>query len=322
LESVSLQLSQRAERLDDAARKITDILRSFNRYPQGFFFIYESSINDNLDAAHTLIHKLNVPRDTWILDAVKVWIYGEKYRANVQGAAAGGGVVQSSEYTTPDQVTSGSASKVETDTATQTASTSEPSVSETEVSTHKHSFTLYYTTGDEPLIMVQPYNPGGTTHSWIDEGPPPTIERKLMHFSNETETYTGTSTTDAHVHSMPHTHTVTFDLHQHGMDHTHQVPGSSHSHQVTFQNHTHGLNFGIYEAPSATANISLKIIDPDDQETNLGVIGTGIFSKEAWDLTQYFTKIGNYQLVFSADDPARIRSMVFMQPFIQPEGEY
>jgi len=485
LETVGLQLSQRAERLDDAARRIADELRSFDRYPQGFFFIYESSINDNLDATHTLIHRLNVPQDTWIMDLVKVWIYGEKYRANVQGLASGGGTIVTSEAAIPPAVTSGDPSPLTTifsddfsgdlskwtvdwgtwvieagelsqndtgaihhhllagsvswdnytvkaklmkkDAANQYATlgfrrqdlnnlyevqldpnnmlrlakkigenyyslaevpfettidvwynveveavgnrikikvdnelkidytdsspilagriflcsisghthfddvtvgmavtgnttpsqttSGAPSIANTSVSGHRHAVNItcmWIASADECWLVTGYYImgvPTGTAHKNFN-GPSGAQGGQFL-----------TTSTNAHTHPMPHTHNISFSSHTHGMDHTHQVPGSTHSHQVDIPNHTHVLNFGIYEALSATANISLKIVDPDNQETNLGVIGTGEFAKEAWDLTQYFTKKGNYQLVFSADGAARVRSMVFMQPFILPEGE-
>jgi len=316
VESVGLQLSQRAERLDDAVRRIAEELRSFDRYPQGFYFVYESSLNDNLDATHSLIHKLNVPLDTWILDAVKVWIYGEKYRANVQGLASGGGTVVTSEATIPATVTSGDPSPATTGNTTPSQTTSgAPSIANTSISGHRHAVNItcmWIASADECWLVTGYYIlgvPAGTGHKNFN-GPSGAQGGQFL-----------TTSTNAHSHPMPHLHNISFASHIHGMDHLHQVPGSAHSHQVDIPDHIHALNFGIYEAPSATANISLKIIDPDNQETNLGVIGTGIFSKEAWDLTQYFTKKGNYQLVFSADGPARVRSMVFIQPFILPEGE-
>jgi len=312
LETVRLQLSQRAERLDDAARKITDILRSFDRYPQGFTFIYESSINDNLDATHTLIHKLNVPRDTWIMDAVKVWIYGEKYRAYGKQAASGGGTVVSSEFTLPDTVTSGASSKSTDDNATPPVVTSGAS----SVSTVSGE------SAGVAKIDVYPNAPS------VENLMTKQVDAGLLH--NQFQRGTGSGNVvfqmvqlpGGHSHHLNHYHNIPGGTHSHGMDHTHQVIGASHLHTVDIPNHTHSLVFGIYEPASATANVSLKIIDPDGVETDLGVIGTGEFSKEAWDLTQYFEKKGNYQLVFSADGPARVRSMVFMRPFIQPEGEW
>jgi len=319
LESVSLQLSQRGQRLDDAVRKIRDELKSFDRYPQGFTFIYESSINDNLDALHTLIHKLNVPKDTWIMDLVKVWIYGEKYRAYGKQAAAGGGTVVSSEFTLPPTVTSGASSKNTDDAATPPAVTSSSSNVTTSVGEQAGTAKL----------DVYPNQPGGIPVLQTKQ-----IDAGLTHNQFQRGSGSGDLTFNmiqlpgGHAHRIgdpatyTHYHTIPGGTHGHGMDHTHEVLGASHIHIVNVPNHTHSLVFGIYESPTATANISLKIVDPDNQETDLGVIGTGIFSKEAWDLTQYFTKKGNYQLIFSADGVARIRSMVFMQPFIQPEGEY
>jgi len=312
LETVRLQLSQRAERLDDAVRKIGEELKSFDRYPQGFTFIYESSINDNLDATHTLIHKLNVPRDTWIMDAVKVWIYGEKYRAYGKQAASGGGTVVSSEFTLPDTVTSGASSKSTDDNATPPVVTSGPS-SLTTVSGES---------AGTAKIDVYANAPGGLPKLMTRQ-----VDAGLAHNQFQRETGTGNITfnmvqlSGGHAHQMEHYHSIPGGLHCHGMDHTHQVIGASHLHSVELPDHLHDLVFGIYEPASATANVSLKIIDPDGVETDLGVIGTGEFSKEAWDLTQHFEKKGNYQLVFSADGSARIRSMVFMRPFIQPEGE-
>jgi len=304
LETVSLQLSQRAERLDDAVRNIGEQLRSFDRYPQGFYFIYESSINDDLDATHTLIHKLEVPKDTWIMDLVEVWIYGEKYRAYATGAASGGGSLETSEATIPPAGTSGDPSPATTENAAGSeVTTGGPSSTTTSSTSHSHKFLAPNGT------HWQQYWQSGLTYFFDGSG--------------AASTTVSTGETVLHTHDIQHTHSVPGSSHSHPMDHTHQVPGSSHSHQVgPFPTHVHDLIFGIYEAPSATANVSLKIVDPDNEETNLGVIGTGEFSKEAWDLTQYFTKKGNYQMIFSADGPARIRSMVFMQPFIQPEGEY
>jgi len=302
VESVNLQLSQRLETLGDASRKISETLRSFDRYPQGFNFIYESSINDNLDSSHTLIHKLNVPQDTWIMDAVKVWIYGEKYRAYAKGAASGGGSLETSEATIMSPVTGGPSTPNTQAGAGNQVTTGGPSSTTTSSTSHSHKFLA--PNGTWWPIVYQ----SGLTY--------------LVDDSGAASATVSTGETVLHTHDIQHTHNVPGSSHSHGMDHTHQIPGSSHSHQIgPFPSHTHDLDFGIYEAPTATANISLKIVDPDNQETNLGTIGTGTFSKEDWDLTQYFTKKGNYQLVFSADAAARIRSMVFMQPFIQPEGE-
>jgi len=303
LETVRLQLSQRAERLDDAVRKIGEQTRSFRRYPQGFYFIYESSINDNLDDTHTLIHRLNIPQDTWIMDLVKVWIYGEKYRAYAKGAASGGGSVETSEATVMSPVTEGPSTPNTDAAAGNQVTTGGPSSTTTSSTSHQHKFLA-----------------GSGTHKqqYYQAG--------LLYFfdgSGALSYYVSSGETVLHTHDIQHTHSVPGSSHSHPMDHSHQVPGSSHSHQVgPFPTHVHDLIFGIYESPTATANVSLKIVDPDNEETNLGVIGTGEFSLEAWDLTEYFTKIGNYQLVFSADGPARVRSMVFMQPFILAEGEW
>ena len=83
--------------------------------------------------------------------------------------------------------------------------------------------------------------------------------------------------------------------------------------------HTHNLTFGIYEAASATAQISLVITDPDGAPHDLGVLGSGEFAKEDLEVTEHFSKTGVYTFTFSSDALGRVRSIVFAQIYVEPD---
>jgi len=123
----------------------------------------------------------------------------------------------------------------------------------------------------------------------------------------------------SHKHTLSHTHPIPGQSHSHGMDHTHIVPGSSHLHSVTLSDHVHDLTYAIYEAASATAAVNLTITDPAGNNHNVGNIGTGLFTNEDLELKEYFTMIGVYTFIFSADALARITSIVVCDLVIEPE---
>ena len=83
--------------------------------------------------------------------------------------------------------------------------------------------------------------------------------------------------------------------------------------------HPHDMIFGIYEPATAAANITVKVTDPDGVETDLGSMGSGEFSKEDFEVTEYFQKNGVYSIKFEADALGRVRSIVFAQVYVEPD---
>jgi len=473
-ENVSLQVGSRKATARKSIRRIEYQLRSWERYPQGFTFIYESSVNENMDAEHPLEHLLIIPDDVVVVDNVKLWLYSEPYRVYSKGAAAGGGVAQTSEATIPPAVTSGPSSKTTDDNAAGPQVTiGPPSGSQAGSATHSHRWftaagseiAVWYESGKSYLSSVGTYAasssgetvahihsiehthlvPGdfetyvetryfrsdqhtingltaykfltsksGTQGSldsgmyevrmavdfyyriikrssggsetvlldWtlhhtrtttgsgevlkiqsisevaLDAGDAIRVDIRVVKNSTQERSWitdvlgatglfacswyiylytynTQTSesppyyqggfrydgTYNSRVECFAYKKTLANAGHSHGMSHTHNIPGSQHSHQVgPFPSHQHDLVFGIEDKAWAGAVINMKIIDPDNEEFDLGTIGTGVFSLEGKDYSRYFQKPGTYKLQFSTGyGIAHIRSMIYVQAFIQPE---
>jgi len=301
-EQVSLQVGSKKASARKTIQMIEDQLRGWEKYPQGFTFIYESSLNENMDAEHPLEHLLLIPDDVLVVDRVQIWLYSEAYRIYVKSAAAGGGVAQTSEATIPPSITSGPSSKETDDNASgDPVTTSGPSSTATSSTSHTHKFLAPNAT-HWPVVYQ-----AGLTY--------------LVDDSGALSATVSTGETVLHTHDIQHTHSVPGSTHNHGMDHTHNIPGSEHFHQVgPFPSHQHDLVFGIEDKAWAGAAITFKIVDPDNVQYDLGVVGSGLFSIEGRDYSNYFQKPGTYKLQFSTGyGVAHIRSMIYVQAFIQPE---
>jgi len=305
-ETVQLELANQRKRLGDELSKLDEEVKAWLRYQQGCRCRYRSNILDALDATHTLIQKVIIPRGVIAINSVKLSAYGHKFRAYESGAAAGG-----AEYVTSDpstmSVTTDSGTRDKTDLTTPAnTDTSQPTPSETGYeSGHTHRVVWNYTTSTYSKMYVDPSVPKLYSDS------ADAMELKAQTYTSEGDVN--------HQHGCDHTHQAQGATHQHAMDHTHQVPGSSHSHDVELQNHTHNLIFAIYEAASASAAISLTIKDPAGNDHNIGSLGSGEFSKENLELKEYFTMIGVYTFTFSADGLGRITSIVVCDLVIEPE---
>jgi len=281
-----------------------DKVEKWGRSPQGSCCIYQSNLQENVDASKACIHKLVIPPNSKI-NHVRIWCFGEKYRCYETGLAAGGATEVSTEATAPGPVTSGASSKTTNDETTPaTQSSNAPNILSGYETDHTHALIVYsYSSGAYDTYIKKRI--GGATEDLIYTK---TDIRGHYHIGG------GTS----HKHTIAHTHVAYGVSHQHGMLHTHQVD-LQHTHNVSFDDHTHDLTFGIYEAPTATAQISLVITDPDGTPHNLGALGSGEFAKEDFEVTEYFSKTGVYTFTFSANALGRVRSIVFAQIYLEPD---
>jgi len=303
-EDVELELLNAKHDLADMFLSRRDNVEKWGRSPQGSCCIYQSNIQENVDASKACIHKLVIPPNAKI-NHVRIWCYGEKYRCYETGIEAGGAVEVSTEATAPGPVTSGSSSKTTNDATTpETQSSSVDDILTGSETAHTHSLTVFgYTTG--AYQTYQRPRIGGSTEDLI---------YNMVDIRGHYHVGGGTS----HNHTMAHTHIAYGVSHQHGMLHTHQVD-LTHTHNVSIDDHVHDLAFGIYEAASATAQISLVITDPDGTPHDLGVLGTGEFAEEDLEVTEYFSKTGVYTFTFSSDALGRVRSIVFTQIYVEPD---
>ena len=89
-ETVQLELSNRKRSLSSELGKMDEEIKAWLKYLQGCRCRYRSNILDNLDATHTLIQKVIVPRGVIAINGVKLSAYGHKFRAYESGAAGGG----------------------------------------------------------------------------------------------------------------------------------------------------------------------------------------------------------------------------------------
>ena len=303
-EDVELELLNARHDLADMFLSRRDNAEKWGRSPQGSCCIYQSNIQENVDASKACIHKLVIPPNAKI-NHVRIWCYGEKYRCYETGLAAGGAMEVSTEATAPGPVTSGASSKSTNDAttpATQSSSTDNILTGSETVHTHE-------------LIV---YAPGGTVYNTYIRKRVTGATEDLIYNMTDIRGHYHTGGGTLHNHSMAHTHIAYGVAHQHGMVHTHQVD-LEHFHNVSFEDHVHDLAFGIYESPSATAQISLVITDPDGAPHDLGVLGTGEFAKEDLEVTEYFSKTGVYTFTFSSDALGRVRSIVFTQIYVEPD---
>jgi len=330
-ETVQLELSNRKQSLSSELGKMDEEIKAWLRYQQGCRCRYRSNILDNLDATHTLIQKVIVPRGVIAINSVKLSAYGHKFRAYESGAAGGGAESIQTSDTQPPAVTSegpsnnnsGDANNKDGTTAAATGNTGSES-------SHVHSlFYPQYTWGgaggwDQHCWQNLPSQGGKIAYvmdNWsgwcrlmCEEGGLPSRPPE----QGGAGEYQPSSHSD-HSHTLSHTHSCPGILHNHSIIHTHLVPGSSHTHSVTLSNHTHDLVYAIYEEASTTANISLVITDPAGNNHDIGSLGSGEFAKEDLQLKDYFTTIGVYTFTFSADGLARITSIVVCDLVIEPE---
>jgi len=300
-EAVELELVNAKHDLASFFLGKKDKAERWGRSPQGSCCIYQTNHQENVDAALSCIHKLVIPPNAKI-NHIRIWCYGEKFRSYEKGIEAKAPNTVTSEATIPPNVTSG-ASNPNTSSATTPTTVTSAVSNPTSTASQDHTHTLQikgYGAGlwDDALYITSGH--GLTTY---DEG----------------GSITTSSGGGAHTHSANHKHTCPGSVHTHNMPHTHQVPGSTHKHDVNMIAHSHDLTFGIYEAASATAQISLIITDPDGNPHNLGVLGTGEFAKEDFEVTEYFSKTGVYTFTFSSDALGRVRSIVFAQVYLEPD---
>jgi len=297
-EDVSLELLNAKHDLADYFIGLKDKVEKWGKSPQGSCCIYQSNLQENVDASKACIHKLVIPPNSKI-NHIRIWCYGEKYRTYEVGLQGKAPDTVTSEATIPPTVTSG-ASNPNTSSATTPSSVTSAVSNPTSSASQDHTHTIEvrgYGTGTLPAVGIS----GNTLRC------------------NEGGSLTTSSGGGAHTHSANHTHTCPGSVHTHDMPHTHNCPGSAHSHDVQMIAHSHDLNFSIYEAASATAQISLVITDPDGTPHNLGVLGAGEFAKEDFEVTDCFSKTGVYTLTFSADALGRVRSVVFAQVYLEPD---
>jgi len=307
-ETVELELLNAKHDLADFFIDRRDKVEKWGRSPQGSTCIYQTNHQENVDAAKALIHKLVIPPNSKI-NHIRIWCYGEKYRTYEKDAAAGGGTLATSSDTLPATTSSGASSLVTSGaTAPDTVSSgpSSPNTSESE-SAHAHTWTISGTDTTRLVFIKQEVH---GAHKDCIRGNDSSTETTEIH-----------SNTTTHAHGLAnHIHSYTMPYHSHSLgNHTHQCQAALHHHTVSLENHNHPLTFGIYEAASATAQISLTITDPDGTPHDLGVLGTGEFAKEDLEVTQYFSKTGVYTFTFSADALGRVRSIVFAQVWLEPD---
>jgi len=308
-EDVTLELVNAKHDLADFFIDLRDKAEKWGRSPQGSACLYQSNLQENVDAFKACIHKLVIPPNSKV-NHIRIWCYGEKYRTYETGAAAGGGTVVSSETTTPPVTTSGASNPNTTANAAPPSETSGPSSPDTSLAESAHSHNIKVVPTSNPAT-ISSNRPDAYIEFWADPGEwyLPAGINVIVEVPNA-----------AHSHDLAsHTHIVFGTVHQHGMVHTHTVAHTAHTHDVTYPDHTHSIVFGIYEAASATAQISLVIKDPDGNDHNVGVLGSGEFAKEDLEVTEYFSKTGVYTLTFSADALGRVRSIVFAQVYLEPD---
>jgi len=297
-EQIEVTAVNRPDTLASPFLSLEERLRT-RKNPQGSVAFYQSNLQGNVDATHNMIHKLVVPSEAKKIQQVRIWVYGEKYRGHSIGSVSQTSDTVTSKATIPPSVTSGPSSKSTNDFTlpdTVTSAVSNPTSTASE--DHTHTVEVRgYGTGVLPAVGIS-----GNTLRCNDGGSLP-----------------ASSGGGAHIHSATHHHHCMGSGHLHGMDHTHSCPGSSHSHQVQMMSHLHDLIFGIYEPATATAAIALKIIDSDGIESSLGSMGSGEFSKEDFEVTEYFQKPGVYTVKFEADAIGRVRSIVFAQIYVEPD---
>ena len=299
-ETVQLELANRKSRLSDELAKLDEEVKAWLRYQQGCRCRYRSNILDALDATHTLIQKVIIPRGVTAINSVKLSAYGHKFRAYESSSEAGGGGLIQTEDTTPDAVTSGAAAPEVTGATTPANTDSSTWTGDTNSGGAAHTHSIGIGTPNSGLALHRV--PGEFRCAGADS-------------------YFTTSYENSHNHSYGsgHTHTNQPASHNHSISHTHLITYTGHSHQVNLPNHTHDLSYAIYEAASASAAVSLTITDPDGVPHNIGSLGSAEFSKENLELKEYFTMIGVYTFIFSADDLARITSIVVCDLVIEPE---
>ena len=302
MENVQLELSNRKQSLSRELGKLDEEIKAWLNYQQGSRCRYRSNIIENLDAAHTLVQKVIIPRGAIAVNSVKLSAYGHKFRAYESSSEAGGDDPFSTEETTPNSVTSGAAAPEVTGAATPDNTTSSQWTGNTDSGGSSHTHTVSINT---------PYA-GRRLHR---------VSLPNRFLADGGDDYFNTSSGNSHSHTYGsgHTHTNQPASHVHSISHTHTVSYTAHSHQVNVPNHTHNLSYAIYEAASATAKISLTITDPARNDHSIGELGTGTFSKEDLELKEYFTMIGVYTFTFSADGLARITSIVVCDLVIEPE---
>jgi len=307
-EAVEFQLVNAKHDLASFFLGLKDKAERWGRSPQGSCCIYQTNHQENVDASKACIHKLVIPPNAKI-NHIRIWCYGEKYRSYEQGIEAKAPDTVTSEATIPPTVTSG-ASNPNTSSATTpstvTSAVSNPTSSASEDHTHTLEVRGYGAGQWNEAIYIHPY-PMLVTY---DQGGSVTTDLDWDHYDPKG---------GPHVHSANHSHTCPGSVHTHNMPHTHNCPGSTHKHTVNMIAHSHDLTFGIYEAASTTAQISLIIKDPDGNNHDLGVLGTGEFSKEDLEVTEYFSKTGVYTFTFSSDALGRVRSIVFAQIYLEPD---
>jgi len=142
-ETVELELLNVKHDLADLFLGMRDKVEKWGRSPQGSTCIYQSNLQENVDAAKACIHKLVIPPNSKI-NHIRIWCWGEKYRTYEKDAAAGGGTIATSSDTLPDTTSSGASSVVTSGaTAPSTVSSgpSSPETSESE-SAHAHTWTI------------------------------------------------------------------------------------------------------------------------------------------------------------------------------------
>jgi len=295
-EKVEVEVATRRKRLSQELKDLYQRARTWSKYPQGFMACYRSNIIDNLDASHPLKQLIVIPKETVAIYKAELHVFGRKYRAYESQLVGGGGDLITSEATIPPSVTSGDPTNSNTGFTTPDATTSSQWTGNTQGPSAAHSHPLSIST---PLAGMTITRLGGQMYTGA-------------------ATYVQPPDGGSHYHyfGIGHLHTNQPALHCHSLDHQHLVEGSSHSHLCGVPDHVHSIMPGIYEPASASAEVSLTLKDPEGVEVNLGSVGSGEFEK-GLDLAEYMMKKGVYTLIYTANDVARIMSIVFCTVFLE-----
>ncbi len=279
----TVTLSNIADDVADAIASIADRQRIEQTYAQGSTQLYAQSTQANATPSKGAILNFNAPEDLRYINAVRVKITLERFRAYSQATGAGGGAVETSE--------AGGGTQTTTSMDTEKSRTSSSGGGSTQTSSLGGAQTTTAAVGGNGA-----YTSTTSGHN---------------HFYQQPVSHSHSVANHSHAVSVPsHTHTVSIPAHNHDV----AVP--FHKHSFNVPEHTHQITPGIFEFGSPKAAV-IKVNGKEiaamgtnaELDITAALLSGGSIPRGAW---QHIEVV--------PDDLAYVTISMIFQGFVQSRG--